>query len=127
MADSVRIDKFLWAVRLFKTRSLAASECKSGKVLLNEQHVKSSTNIKKGDMIRVKRNPIWRSYEVLEILDKRVGAKLVENYLKETTAAEELERFELMKLTAAQTSFRERGRPTKKERREIDDFFTDNS
>lgn len=125
MANSVRIDKFLWAVRIYKTRSLAASECKSGKVYLNEQLVKSSTNIKKGDTVKVKKNPIWRSYEVLEVLDKRVGAKLVEIYIKEVTPAEELERFELMKLANSQTSFRDKGRPTKKERREIDNFFTE--
>lgn len=127
MAETVRIDKFLWSVRIFKTRSLAASECKGGRVFLNEQHVKSSTNIKKGDVIRVKKNPIWRSYEIIEVLDKRVGAKLVETYIKEVTPTEELERLEVIKLANAQTSFRDRGRPTKKERREIDNFFTENS
>lgn len=125
MTQTTRIDKFLWAVRLLKTRSIASSECKSGKVLLNEQHVKPSTNLKKGDIIRIKKNPIWRSYQVIEILDKRVGAKLVENYIKEITPTEELERLELIKLANTQNVFREKGRPTKKERRKIDDFLTD--
>ncbi len=125
MAESVRIDKFLWATRLYKTRSLAASECKSDKVLLNERFVKSSTMVKVGDIIKVKRNPIWRSYEVIALLEKRVGAKLVEKYITETTPDEELERLKLTQLANRQNVFRDKGRPTKKERRDIDNFFLD--
>ena len=72
--EDLRIDKFIWAVRLFKTRSLSASEIKAGNVLINEEGIKASQSIKVGDVIKVKRNPIWRSYKVKELLKRRVGA-----------------------------------------------------
>jgi len=118
--DDLRIDKFIWAVRLFKTRSLSASEIKSGHVLINEEPVKPAQSIKEGDIIKVKRNPIWRSYRVKELLKRRVGAKLVDKYIEEVTPEEEIEKLEMMKMMPGFDRPKGEGRPTKKERRDID-------
>jgi ribosome-associated heat shock protein Hsp15 len=120
--EDLRIDKFIWAVRLFKTRSLSASEIKAGNVLINDAAIKASQSIKAGDIIKVKRNPIWRSYKVKELLKKRVGAKLVEQYIKEVTPAGEIEKLEMMKMMPGFDRRRGEGRPTKRERRDIDKF-----
>jgi ribosome-associated heat shock protein Hsp15 len=118
--DDLRLDKFIWAVRLFKTRSLSAAEIKSGNVMLNEEPVKPAQTVKEGDVIKVKRNPIWRSYRVKELLKRRVGAKLVEQYIEEVTPEEEIEKLEMMKLMPGFDRRKGEGRPTKKERRDID-------
>ena len=119
-AKNIRIDKYLWAVRLFKTRSQAADACKSGKILINGFPVKSSRLLVVNDVFTLKRNPATYTYKVKEILMNRVGPKLVENYLEDLTPPEELLKLE----TDFQMPFIKRprgsGRPTKKERREID-------
>lgn len=121
MSD-IRIDKFLWAVRLFKTRSISAEAIKSGQVLINDQAIKPAQIVAVGDIVKVKRNPIWRSYRVKEILKNRVGAKLVENYIEECTDQEELEKLEMMKMMPGFDRKKGTGRPTKKERRDMDNF-----
>jgi ribosome-associated heat shock protein Hsp15 len=118
--DDLRIDKYIWAVRLFKTRSLSASEIKSGNVLLNEEPIKPAQTVKEGDVIKVKRNPIWRSYRVKELLKRRVGAKLVDQYIEEVTPEEEIEKLEMMKMMPGFDRRKGEGRPTKKERRDLD-------
>lgn len=118
----MRIDKYLWAVRLFKTRSMAAQAIKAGQVMLNEAEVKAAATVSPGDVIQVKRNPIWRSYKVLQLLKNRVGAKLVPEYLSDVTPAAELEKLELMKLMPGYEREKGKGRPTKKERRRLDDL-----
>jgi len=120
--SEVRIDKFIWAVRLFKTRSISSRAVKGEQVLLNETKVKPSQSVKVGDVIKVKRLPIWRSYKIKELLSKRVGAKLVEDYLIDVTPAEEIEKLEMMKMMPGYDRERGKGRPTKKERRNLDDF-----
>lgn len=120
--SEVRIDKFIWAVRLFKTRSLSAKAVKSDQVLLNDEKIKPAQNVKVGDVVKVKRLPIWRSYKVKELLKRRVGAKLVEQYIDDVTPAEEIEKLEMMKLMPGYNRERGKGRPTKKERRNLDDF-----
>ncbi len=122
MSEDVRIDKYLWAVRLFKTRSMAAQAIKAGQVMLNEAEVKAAATVSPGDVIQVKRNPIWRSYKVLQLLKNRVGAKLVPEYLSDVTPAAELEKLELMKLMPGYEREKGKGRPTKKERRRLDDL-----
>jgi len=124
MENTVRIDKFLWSVRIFKTRSIAADECDKGKVTINNITVKPSREISKGAVFQVKDNPIYRKYKVLEILSKRVGAALVINYIEEITDAEELKKLEIHK-SEKPLFIRERGtgRPTKKDRRDINGFF----
>ena len=118
--DNVRIDKYLWAIRVFKTRSEAAEACRTGKVLVNGAQAKSSREIKAGDSIEVRKGAVHFSYTVIEPIDKRQGAKLVDQYAENTTPQSELD-----KLVAPVETFflkRERGsgRPTKKERRDID-------
>lgn len=121
MSD-VRIDKFIWAVRFFKTRSISATAIKSGQVLLNDAAIKPAQSVQVGDVIKVKRLPIWRTYKIKEILKNRVGAKLVENYIEDITPPEVLEQLEIMKLMPGYDRERGAGRPTKKERRSLDDL-----
>ncbi len=119
-SETVRIDKYLWAVRLFKTRSLAADACKNGRILMNEQHVKSSRLLSQGDVFQLKKPPIICTFRVKEVLKNRVGAKLVENYLENLTPEEELQKLEINVQTVFVKRDKGAGRPTKKERREID-------
>jgi ribosome-associated heat shock protein Hsp15 len=121
MSD-IRIDKFIWAVRFYKTRSIGSEAVKSGQVLLNDAEVKPAQTIKVGDEIKVKRNPIWRTYKIKKLLKNRVSAKLVENYIDEITPESEIEKLELMKLMPGFDRQKGAGRPTKKERRTIDKF-----
>ena len=121
--ESVRIDKYLWSVRLFKTRSLATDFINKDRVSINGIPLKPSRMIKKGDIFLFKENQILRTYKVKEVLDNRVGAKLVSNYLEELTPKEELERLELLKITQPVVRDRGTGRPTKKDRRDLGEFF----
>lgn len=120
--SEIRIDKYIWAVRLFKTRSIAANAVKSGQVLVNDEPIKPAYVVKTGDVLKVKRNPIWRSYKIKETLKNRVGAKLVDQYIEDCTPAEEIEKLELMKLMPGFDRQKGTGRPTKKERRDIDQY-----
>ena len=123
MAEGIRIDKWLWAVRLYKTRSLASEECKKGKVMINGMNVKPSREIKEGETIQLRRPPITRSYKVLALAENRMAAKMVPEFMVETTPASELEILEEMKNRNIDNRDRGTGRPTKKERRDLDDFF----
>ncbi len=118
-----RIDKYLWAVRLFKTRSLASNMVKSNKILVNGEEVKASKEIKVGDIISVKKNTAIFSYKVNDLLEKRVGAKLVSDYLIDITSGEEIEKFKTYQL--AQKTYRQNGlgKPTKKDRRTLKGFL----
>ena len=120
MTEGVRIDKWLWSVRLFKTRSQATEACKSNKVLIDEQAVKPSREVHIGDKIGIQLGQLNRTVEVKEIVKSRVGAKLVENYLIDHTSPEEYERLKLMKEVNYEYRDRGVGRPTKKERRLIE-------
>lgn len=122
MKSEVRIDKWLWAVRLFKTRSLAAEACKKGKIIIGNNAVKPSRNVKVGDIICIKRNPILFSFKVLALSENRMNAKLVAGFMENVTTADQLELIELGKLAGQTGRDRGTGRPTKKERRELDDF-----
>lgn len=122
----MRADKFLWHVRLFKTRSLASEACRKNQVQVEGTTVKASREVKQGDKIRVRRFQVFFEFLVLDIPKSRVGAKLVPLYLKNITPPEEIERMELMRLsrTTYVNAYRE-GRPTKKDRRDMDDFTED--
>ena len=119
----VRIDKFVWSVRLAKTRSLATELVKKGKVKLNQENIKPSKEVKVGDEINIVKHTALFSYKIKDLLNNRVGAKLVENYIIETTPEEEKEKYETYLL--AQKSYRHygTGKPTKKDRRAIEDFL----
>lgn len=119
----VRIDKWLWAVRLFKTRSIATEACKKGKILINNSPVKPSRTIKTGDIIGIKQNPVLYSFKVLALLQNRIGPKLVADFREDVTTPDQLELIELGKIAAQTGRNKGTGRPTKKERRDIDDFF----
>ena len=123
MGEGIRIDKWLWAVRLYKTRSLASEECRKGKVIINGIAVKPSREIKEGEIIQLKRPPIMRSYKVLALTENRMSAKIVPEFMLETTPASELEILEVQKHMSFFNRERGTGRPTKKERRDMDDFF----
>jgi len=123
MTEGIRIDKWLWAVRLYKTRSLASEECKKGKVMINGMNVKPSREIKEGETIQVRRPPITRSYKVIALAENRMAAKMVPEFMVETTPASELEILEIQKNMSVYNRERGTGRPTKKERRDLDDFF----
>lgn len=123
MKTEVRIDKWLWAVRLFKTRTLAAEACKKGKVIVQNVQVKPSRNVKVGDVISIKRNPILFSFKVLALSENRMNAKLVAGFMENVTTADQLELIELSKLAGQTGRDRGTGRPTKKDRRELDDFI----
>jgi len=122
MKTEVRIDKWLWAVRLFKTRTLAAEACKKGKVILQNIPVKPSRNVKVDDVVCIKRNPILFSFKVLALSENRMNAKLVPDFMLNVTTSDQLELIELGKLSGQPGRERGTGRPTKKERRELDDF-----
>jgi len=122
MKTEVRIDKWLWAVRLFKTRTLAAEACKKGKVIIQNIQVKPSRNIKVGDIISIKKNPVLYSFKVLALSENRMNAKLVPDFMLNVTTPDQLELIELAKLAGQTGRDRGTGRPTKKDRREIEEF-----
>ena len=124
MKNEVRIDKWLWAVRIFKTRSIAAEACKKGKIMIAGVTIKPSRNIKVNDIIQIKHPPIVYSFKVLALAENRMGAKLVPEYLENVTTADQLHLLELDKIAAVGRRERGAGRPTKKERRELDEFTT---
>lgn len=123
MADSVRVDKWLWAVRIYKTRSLATEACKKGHVSMGESTLKPSKTIQVNDTIRVRKSPITKSLKVLALAGKRMGAKLISDFVEDVTPVEEMELLEMQKNMRWISRDRGTGRPTKKDRRELDDFF----
>ena len=123
MIQKVRIDKWLWAVRIYKTRSKASEACIKGHVLIGNIPVKPSKEIHAGDIIKVKHAVIYKSFKVLEPIHKRLSASLVSEFVEDITPPEELERLEIQKQMKWFSRKPGSGRPTKKERRDMDDFF----
>ena len=122
MEEPTRIDKWLWAVRVFKTRSLAAEACKKNKVSINNELAKPSKSVRKEDIINLTKKNITFTYKVKEYTQKRVSAKLVSDYLINLTPQEEIDKLLTPKFPDFGSRKRGTGRPTKKERRTIDDF-----
>lgn len=122
MADTARIDKWLWAARVFKTRSLAADACKNSRVTINGINVKPSHTIKVGETICVKKSPITYSYKVLKCIEQRVGAKLIPEIYENVTDAKQYELLEMSRISGFINRARGTGRPTKKDRRALDSF-----
>ncbi len=118
----VRIDKWLWAVRLYKTRSLATEACKKGKVLVQNTAVKPSRMVKPGEVIQIRENPVIYSFKVIALAQNRMNAKLVPDFMENVTTPDQLQLIELTRLAAQSGRARGTGRPTKKERRDLDDF-----
>ena len=115
-----RLDKFLWSIRVFKTRSEAADACKSGRVKVNGTEAKSSREIKSGDGVTVRKGIVTYSFIVKTPIDKRQPARLVEEFVQNTTPQSELDKLLVPKETMHMVRERGTGRPTKKERREMD-------
>ncbi|HMU14290.1 MAG: RNA-binding S4 domain-containing protein [Bacteroidetes bacterium] len=121
----MRIDKFLWCVRLYKSRSLATEACASGHVRMGDREVKASAVIQVRDLFSVRQAPIWRSFEVIALPSTRVGAKLVPGLITDRTSWEDLEKQETARKVKAAQRDPGSGRPTKRERRKIDRFTRD--
>lgn len=120
-----RVDKWLWAARIFKTRSLAAQACKKGQVTMGGAQLKPSRTLKVGDVVSVRKSPITYSFKVLQTLEHRVGAKLIPEVLENVTAPEQYELLEMSKMSGFINRARGMGRPTKKDRRSLDAFTED--
>ena len=120
--DEVRIDKWMWATRIFKTRTIAADACKKNRVMIGGVNMKPSRMVKVGDVIQVRKPPITYSFEVLALTDRRMGAKLVPNYLKNVTTPDQYEILEMNKISGVVNRAKGLGRPTKKDRRELEQF-----
>lgn len=117
-----RIDKWLWAARIFKTRSLAADACKSGRITLNGAQVKPSRTVKEGNEVGVKKSPVTYTFRVKQAIEKRVGAKLLPDILEDITTPEQYEILEMQRISGFVGRAKGTGRPTKKDRRALDDF-----
>ena len=122
VSESARIDKWLWAVRIFKTRSVAADAIKNSRVTIAGSNVKPSHLIKAGDVVSVRKPPITYSFRVLACLETRVGAKLIPQVYENVTPQEEYEKLEMSRISGFVDRQRGTGRPTKKERRQLDAF-----
>ncbi|MBR6508608.1 MAG: RNA-binding S4 domain-containing protein [Paludibacteraceae bacterium] len=120
-----RVDKYLFAMRIYKTRSIAADACKKGRITMKGVELKPSRTFKIGDKFSVRKGPITYSYEVLRLSENRLGAKLVPDYMRDITAPDQLELLELARLAGKSGRDKGTGRPTKKDRREIEVFFSD--
>ena len=123
--SEVRVDKYLWAMRIYETRSIAADACKNGRVAMNGVQLKPSRTFHVGDTFTVRKGPITYSYKVLQLTENRLGAKLVPGFLQDCTDPAQLELLELARMAGQSGRDRGTGRPTKKDRRDIETFMSD--
>ena len=119
----MRIDKFLWSIRFYKTRNIAAEEIKKNRISIGENTVKSSKEVKEGDIIKIRKNQIDYKIKVLQIPKSRIGAKLVALHVADMTEKEQYELLKLRKMSQDYYRAKGEGRPTKKDRRDMDDFL----
>ncbi len=119
----MRVDKYLWCIRYFKTRSISTKACKEGKIRVNGDIVKPSREVYPADKITVRKNQINYELLILDLPDSRLGAKLVDIYRKDTTPSEALQKLDLLKYSKEYYRKKGTGRPTKKDRRDIDEWF----
>lgn len=120
-----RLDKWLWAARIYKTRTLAADACKNGRITINGSQAKPSRTVKTGDEVGVKKSPVTYTFRVKQAIEKRVGAKLIPDVLENITSPEQYELLEMSKISGFVGRARGTGRPTKKDRRALDEFTED--
>ena len=123
--EEARIDKWLWASRIFKTRSIAADACKNGRVTVGNVTVKPSRMVKVGETVSVRKPPITYSFRILKTIEQRVGAKLLPEIYENVTAPEQYELLEMTRISGFVDRARGTGRPTKKDRRSLDAFLED--
>ena len=122
--NEARVDKWLWAARIFKTRSMAAAACKKGQVSMNGAQLKPSRTVKVGDIISVRKPPVTYSFKIKQAIEKRVGAKLIPDILENVTTPEQYELLEMNRISGFVNRAKGTGRPTKKERRDLEEFTT---
>ncbi|NPD92944.1 RNA-binding S4 domain-containing protein [Xylanibacter muris] len=123
MANEARLDKWLWAARIFKTRSIAADACKNGRVTVDGANAKPSRMVKEGETVSVKKSPVTYSFRILQTIEQRVGAKLIPQIYENVTPPEQYELLEMTRISGFIDRARGTGRPTKKERRSLDAFI----
>lgn len=122
-----RIDKWLWAVRIFKTRTIAAEACKKGRISINGVSVKPSKSVKDGDTVQVRKAPVTYTFKVLQAIENRVGAKLVPQMMENLTTPDQYELLEMNRIGGFVKRAAGMGRPTKKDRRDMVDFLETDS
>ena len=120
--NEARIDKWMWAVRIFKTRTIAAEACKKGRISINGALAKAARTVKPGDIIQVRKPPVTYSFKVLQPIEKRVGAKLVAEMMENATTPEQYELLEMSRVSGFVNRAKGTGRPTKKDRRSLEEF-----
>ncbi len=125
MDNEARIDKWLWAARIFKTRTIAADACKNGRVTIGGVNVKPSRMVKEGEIIDVRKPPVTYSYRILKCIENRVGAKLIPEIYENVTDPHQYEILEMTRISGFVDRARGTGRPTKKDRRQLDEFLND--
>ena len=123
MSEEARIDKWLWAARIFKTRSVAADACKNGRVTVGGTNVKPSRMVKVGDTVSVRKPPVTYSFKILQAIEQRVGARLIPQVYENVTPPDQYELLEMTRISGFVNRARGTGRPTKKERRSLDAFI----
>ena len=123
--EEARVDKWLWAARIFKTRSIAVDAIKSGRVTMNGMNVKPSRMVKVGEVVSVRKPPVTYSFKILKTIEQRVGAKLIPEIYENVTPADQYELLEMNRISGFIDRQRGTGRPTKKERRALDEFLFD--
>ena len=123
--EEARIDKWLWAARIFKTRTIAADACKNGRVTIEGVNVKPSRRVKVGETVSVRKPPITYSFRILKTIEQRVGAKLLPEIYENVTAPEQYELLEMTRISGFVDRARGTGRPTKKDRRSLDAFISE--
>lgn len=122
MNNEARIDKWMWAARIFKTRTIAAEACKKGRISINGAMAKAARMVKPGDVIQVRKPPITYSFKVLQPIEKRVGAKLVAEVMENVTPPDQYELLEISRISGFVNRAKGTGRPTKKDRRSLEEF-----
>lgn len=120
--NEARIDKWLWAARIFKTRSMAIAACKKGQVSMKGAQLKPSRTVKPGDIVEVRKPPVTYSFKVKQAIEKRVGAKLIPEILENVTPPEQYQILEMSRMSGFVNRARGTGRPTKKDRRDLEEF-----
>ncbi len=123
MANEARVDKWLWAARIYKTRSIAADACKNGRITVNGTNVKPSHMVKVGETVSVRKSPVTYSFKILQAIEQRVGAKLLPQVYENVTPPDQYELLEMTRISGFVDRARGTGRPTKKERRSLDAFI----
>lgn len=122
--DEARIDKWMWATRIFKTRTIAAEACKKGRVTINGAQAKASRTVKPGDVIQVRKPPITYSFKVIQAIEKRIGAKFVPEVMENVTTPDQYELLDMSRISGFINRAKGTGRPTKKDRRSLEEFTT---